>query len=246
MDLKKSIGIIALIIVFGATAYAQTADEILAKAVAAQGGADKFNALNSIKSVGKVVIPAQGLELPFVQYQNRPSKMRMEMDLMGQQMIQATNGTTAWMINPMTGSTAATAMPDLQAQITNRQADFDGIYFNLEKRGIKAEFVGKETINDEELYNVKISYNDGFSVNAYFDPASSLMRMMMFSVDSEYGEIQVQSYYSDYREVNGIIQPFIVEQNVGPQSFRIEIESYEYNVTIDESLFEMPEAESEG
>lgn len=246
MDLKKFIGIIALIIVFGVTAFAQTADEVLAKAIAAQGGADKFKALNSVKSVGKIVVPAQSLELPFVQYQKRPSKSRQEMDLMGQQMITATNGTVAWTINPMTGSTAPTQMPELQAMITNRQADFDGFFFNREKRGIKAEFVGKETINDEELNNVKITYNDGFSLNAYFDPASSLMRMLMFSVDSEYGEIQVQSYFSDYREVNGLIQPFIIEQNIGPQSVRVEIESYEYNIPMEDSIFEMPVAESEG
>lgn len=246
MKLNKFIGILALIIVFGATAYAQTADDILAKAIDAQGGAAKFKALNSIKSTGKVIVAAAGLEMAFVQYQKRPNKMRTESDMMGQKIVQATNGTVAWMINPMTGSTAPTAMPDLQAKITNRQADFDGFYFNREKRGIKAEYIGKETINDEELHNIKITYDDGFSLNAYFDPASSLLRMIMFSIDSEYGEIQVQSYFSDYREVNGMIQPFIVEQNVGPQSVRVEIESYEYNTPVDDSLFEMPEAETEG
>ena len=55
-----------------------------------------------MKSSGKTI--AQGMELDFEIYTQRPEKFRLEVDIQGAKMIQAFDGEKGWFVAPWTGS----------------------------------------------------------------------------------------------------------------------------------------------
>ncbi|HUX06430.1 MAG TPA: hypothetical protein VMX35_03880 [Acidobacteriota bacterium] len=212
---------------------AQTADDVINKAVQALGGKDALKAISTMKMTGKITMVAMGMEIPMVSYQKRPNKMRMEMEMQGMEMVQATDGSVAWMI--MGG--AAQEIPGEQGAMMLRQADFDGPYIDYKAKGITVEFIGKENIDGEELYNVKLTFKDGYPINLYFDVASGLPRMSTATVMG----METKTVMSDYRKVGPILAAFSIEQNNPQGQMIIEIEELVFNEDIDDALFTMPE-----
>ena len=50
----------------------QALDDVLAKYYQSRGGLDKLKAVSAVKMSGKLIVPAQGLELPTVRWQKAP------------------------------------------------------------------------------------------------------------------------------------------------------------------------------
>src|SRR5689334_17961475 len=92
----------AAALALAAAASAETADDVIAKSVAARGGMEKIKAIQSLEM--KIKANQQGLEFPGKLDLKRPEKMRLEMTIQGKTMVQAYDGKTAWMIMPFVGS----------------------------------------------------------------------------------------------------------------------------------------------
>ena len=212
---------------------AQTADDVINKAIQAIGGKDVLKAINTMKTNGTINMVAMGMEIPFVIYNKRPGKMRMEMEIQGMEMVQATDGEIAWMI--MGG--AAQEVTGEQGAAFLRQGDIDGPYVDYKAKGITVEFIGKENIDGEELFNIKMTYKDGFSMNFYFDVASGLPRMTMAKVMG----MDSKTVMSDYRKVGAVLVAHSIETNSAQGQMIIEIEELIYNEDIDDAIFAMPE-----
>ena len=61
-------------------------------------------------------------------------------------------------------------------------------------------------------------------------------------VKSEMGTISMDSFPSDYRDVDGVLVPFVNKQVVmGVQELVITAETVEWDVEIPEGLFDLPE-----
>ncbi len=88
---------------------AQTVEEILDKHIAAMGG-DKYSGLKSVKM--ETTSQVMGMELPSSTTVVQGRGLRNEMMVQGSAIVQAIDGTTGWMINPMSGQTTATALPE--------------------------------------------------------------------------------------------------------------------------------------
>ena len=110
----KKIFFVAAVFLTAGLLGAQTLDDVLAKYYQAHGGLDKLKAVTAIKMSGKLVIPAQGLELPMVRWQKAPDKLRVETLIQDKKIIQAFDGRRAWWINPLLAA-GAQEMPQEQA-----------------------------------------------------------------------------------------------------------------------------------
>src|SRR5687767_8552605 len=86
-------------IFLSSVADAQTVDEIVARNLQAKGGAEKWKSITAVKMTGKVSL--QGMELPLIVYAKRPNMSRQEITIQDKKIVQAFDGTTPWMINPM-------------------------------------------------------------------------------------------------------------------------------------------------
>ena len=112
--MKLTLGLFLLscfmLVAFVAPVQAQDdkADEIVKKYLEARGGVDSIKGLQSLKQVGEVNMPAMGMVMPVVIYQERPGKVRSEVEFnangMEMEIISGFDGTVGWAINPMAGA----------------------------------------------------------------------------------------------------------------------------------------------
>ena len=81
MSIRSKWGL-AVLVLAAASAQAVTVDELVAKNLAARGGAEKMRAIKTLKSEGKLLFGEQ-FELGFAQYQKAPDSIRTEASIQG-------------------------------------------------------------------------------------------------------------------------------------------------------------------
>ncbi len=245
--MKRMLMWCAAMLLFVAPALAQDVDEILAKHYEAVGGLDTIKGIESIKLTGTVLIPAQGMEIPFISYNARPMKSRVESTFQGMTMVQAYDGETAWMIMPWTGNTDPQVMPAPQAESFVEQADMDGPLVDYEAKGNKVELLGKEDLEGTDVYKLKVTLKNGNERFYYLDTEYYLPLQATGTTEQMGQKVEVVSSMGDYKEVGGMMMPHSIEQKMNGQTqTQITVETVELGVEAPGDLFMMPAAPAEG
>ena len=138
---------------FGEEAPAKTAEDVVARMVAARGGLDKMKAIHSIEM--KFKANQQGLEFPGKMDLERPGKLRLEMTIQGKTMVQAYDGQTAWMIMPFLGSLDPQRMSADEAKEVIEQADMDGPMVDAKAKGNTVELLGQEDVEGSPAWKLR-------------------------------------------------------------------------------------------
>jgi len=225
---------------FCVAASAQTADDVVAKYVAARGGMAKLKALTSVTMTGTSIV-GPGMEAPTVLRLKRPNATRVDVTVMDKLFVQATNGTTAWRINPFDGSTGAQAMSAEDTTAANEEADFDGPLVDAKAKGNTVELVGKEPLDGTDAYKLKVTFKSGRVVYIYLDATTYLERKSVGKRKLQGSEVEVESLASDYKPVEGVLFPFTVENKANGQTqFRMTVATIDVNKPIEDSVFALP------
>jgi hypothetical protein len=217
-----------------------TVDEIIAKNLEAKGGAVKWQAIKSVKMTG--MMSAQGTEMPLTVYAMRPSFNRQEITMPAGKAIQAFDGTSAWVVNPMLGIDTPQPVPGPAAEVAKNSADFDGALLNYKSKGNTIELVGKEKLGEKDVYHLKVTTKTGSVQHYLLDAQNGIELKMSAEVDVGRGQKQkMDTEMSDYKAVNGILIPHTVTQSAGGRPvLRWTISTVEFNSVTDDSIFRMP------
>lgn len=220
-------------------ASAQTAEELVAKSIVARGGIEKLRALKSLSLTGKQSV--QGFEVPFTIRFARPNRMRVEATVQGQTIIQAFDGVTAWTIMPLMGSKEPEAVTGDEAKSMAEQADFDGPLVDMKEKGNKLRLLGKEDVDGTEAWKLEVTRKDEEITYIYLDPETFLEIKQKGRRKVSGKVIEIESYPSNYKSVDGMMMAHAVESRMDGQVIsNIVIEKFETNVAIDEKSFTMP------
>jgi outer membrane lipoprotein-sorting protein len=218
---------------------APSLDSIVAKNIEAKGGEAKLKAVQSMRMTGRVTI--QGMDMNMSIMTKRPNLMRHEMVLQGRKIVQAFDGTTAWSINPMTGSEAPQELTGAQADITKDQADFDGPLLNWKAKGHTVELVGTEELGGAKAHKLKVTRKSGQVQYMYLDAVSGIDLKTTVQVPQGETTMTVETEMTDYRPVEGIMMPHALKTSInGMPTGSIVVEKIELNVPVEEALFKMP------
>ena len=237
ISIRRWISVAALAV--AATAGAQTADEVIAKYVAARGGLDKMKAIQSLEITLKA--NQQGLEFPGTMRMKRPERMRMEMTVQGKTMVQAYDGKTAWMIMPFLGSPDPQPMSADDAKEVIEQADIDGPMIDYKAKGNTVEMLGKEDVDGSPAYKLKVTLKNGDVSYVYIDTETGLQVKETSKRKQQGSEIEVDSYLSNYKPVNGVLFAYAIENKVAGKSVgQFTIDDIKANTAIDDGVFAMP------
>jgi photosynthetic reaction center cytochrome c subunit len=209
-----------------------SADQILAKYLAAVGGAD---ALFKVKTrIQKGTIDTMGEQYPVEIYSEGPDKRVSISHPSFGQSVTAFNGEAGWLTNrgvhPMGSLETASARVDAQ------------LYFPARMHELFQEFRVQpgESISGHETYLVAAKGAGFPPLKLYFDRQSGLLLRQVRYVETPLGRNPGQIDYADYRDAGGIKIPFQWTLTRTNGSFIIRITSIEQNVPIDEKLFVMP------
>lgn len=232
-------GLIALALVSG-PAQGQTAKDVLAKMIEAQGGAKALAAVKDTTLNASVELVTMGMNGTLTMYQKEPNMMRMDIEIMGMVITQAYDGTVAWMVNPQTGATEQ--MPDAAAQAMKRQALGNDALLNPDKYGIQYEYKGKEKIDTKEYLLLEQTTADGHKTTMYLDPASHLIyRTKGMEINAQTNtEVQTESVFGDYRKEGDImIAHSMTTFQDGQEFMKVSINKVTFNSNLEDSFFKM-------
>ena len=202
-------------------------------------GQEKLVKINTIKTIGNVV--QGGMELPFVMYMSRPMNFRMEISIQGQQIIQAFNGESGWLINPMAGTLDPQDMGPDELKQMKEQADIDGELYNYEGKGSKLELIGTEEAEGTEVYNLKLTKENGDVSNYYIDTETFIILKTISKRMVQGVEVEGESVMGNYQMINGMAIPFSISSGMNGQVMaEIVITEVAFDVPIEDGFFEKP------
>ena len=222
-------------------ASAQTVDEIIAKNNDAKGGLAKQKAVQSMRMTGRMTV-GPGVEAPIVLEMKRPKSMRIDITVQGLTITQAYDGTTGWMLNPMSGRTDPELVPSEMVKSMEEQADIDGPLIDYKEKGNTVELVGKEKVEGTDCYTLRVTLKNG-DVRTYFIDVESSLEIKIESRTMVRGTEQLgDTLVGDWKDVGGILVPHSIDSGQpGAQARqKFTIEKVELNVPLDDVRFAMP------
>lgn len=239
--MRKVIFSIAALVLFAASAAAQTVDEIVAHYLKTIGGLEKIQAVNTLRRTGKY-IGGGGFEAALLKENKRGNSVREEFSLQGMTAINAYDGKTGWKIEPWSGKKDPEALGEEEMKSILEDSDFDGPLVNYKQKGNKVEFVGIDKFEGTDTLKLKITKPNGdvyfyYLDTDYYVPIKIDTKRIVRGAEREY-----ETALGDYKEVTGWYLPYSIETNVkgSRDKSKIVYEKIEANIAIDDNRFSMP------
>ena len=229
---------LSLLLAFAAVTFisAQDLDKILDKHFEAIGQKN-LDEVKTMKATGKLL--TMGMEGPFTMIYKRPGKVRMTIEIQGMEIVQAFDGETAWMMNPMMGATQPMVVTGAQAEPLRESADMDGQLWNYKEKGHQVELTGTEEVNGKEAYVLRLTKSNG-NVDRYFiNKETYMIDRVLSSANMNGMDMEVETILSDYRDVKGYMMPFRTLQSFGGQQGNtILFDEVKVNEKVDDAVFQ--------
>lgn len=224
-------------------AWAQTADELIAKNVQAKGGMEKIKAVKTLRMTGKMVM-GPGMEAPVVMEFSRPSNMRMEFTFQGMTGVQTYDGKEGWALMPFMGKTDAEPVAGKQLEAIAEQADFDGLLVDYAAKGHKVEYVGKEDLEGTPAHKLKITKKNGDIGHIWLDAEHFLELKASGKTDMGGQVVEGEATFGDYKEVGGVVFAHSIESKATgmPGGMSITISKIDVNPDLPAERFGKPQA----
>ena len=219
------------------TVEAQTADEIVAKNIAAKGGAATLKSTNSVRTVTSGTM--QGAAISATTSSKRPFFFRNEAELGGQKMIQAFDGETFWMA---VGSMPARPLPPgPQMEALKQSSQIDSPLLDYKAKGIKITLGEPTTEDGREQHHLIVTPRTGPTMHYYIDAETHLESRMVIEGGEGGQTATMELRFSDYKTVDGRTVPFTTTQYVnGNQVVQMKLEKVEFNIPLEDAIFRMP------
>jgi outer membrane lipoprotein-sorting protein len=222
-------------------ASAQTADEILTRVFLARGGLDNILSIDAERISGRIAFGE--VSGPFMVELKRPMKMHMQLTVQNMTMVRVYDGKSmGWANNPFAGKMNPDEMSAEELKNISEEADFDGPLIDYQKKGNKIELAGKDKVRGRDVWRLKLTTKNGDVRYYSFDAASFLLLKWEGTRKSGDKDLPVETFFSDYRDVNGV--KFAFELDTGSSDTditqKISIENIELNAEINDAEFAKP------
>jgi outer membrane lipoprotein-sorting protein len=260
-----------------------SAAEIVAKNITARGGLENWRTVQTMSLSGKVGAggnqratlqmptpskkevqqmvarrPVEEVQLPFLMELKRPRKMRFELQFNGQTAVQVYDGITGWKLRPFLNRRVVEPFSEEETRISSMQSDLDGPLVDYAAKSTQLEFGGVEKVEDRDTYKIKMTMKNGQTLHVWIDAQTFLEAKIEGQPKILDGTPHpVEVYFRDFRTVNGLQIPFVLETKVLPvartalgfkdppvPTEKITIERVVVNPNLDDSRFTKPEIQT--
>ena len=206
-----------------------TIEDVINNYINAIGGKEKLSEITSIEM--RATTNIQGTVLEMYSVKNNQNQSMMEMSAMGMTVVKNVfNKYQGY--NEVNGQKIPLSEVELEQAIIN-----SALFSELNYDFSLVELIGTSVVNDEEVYEVKITDNK----TAFYSVETGLKLKEVESQEVEGNLVVGETYYKNYEEVDGIL--FAKEINQVSQAIPIpggitfKVDSINLNVETDESDF---------
>lgn len=219
--------------------YAQTADEIITKHIKAHGDSDKWETIKSMKIDGRFT--AFSVEKDFFAIK-MDTAYYAELQLGQHEVIESFDGTSGWTIDPWQEFIFPRELNKNEIYVFNQKSDFFTPFYKYKEKGYKVEYIGEENVDGIDVYVIKLTRPNATPETWYLSTDTYLEYKCESNwVDFAY-PAPSETYFDDFRTVDGIVIPFFVERTFYQRDRITQIADIEFNPEIDMSIFEMPQS----
>jgi hypothetical protein len=239
----KGWGWAAALVMVGPLAAGQTRDEIVARAVQAQGGLARLRATTTRITTGKISFDGHGAN-PFTVEQKRPDRLLMEIFFPAGVLRRGYDGEVGWQANPFAERKEAEPMSSAETRSIAEEAAFDDALVDWQARGSRVELVGKEPVEGRPAFRVRVTLKNGLAQDVFLDAQTYLKVRWEGARPMDGKTMLFESSFTDYRVVDGLKLPFRIDARArgGDNRQEIVITRVELNAPIDEARFSLPKS----
>lgn len=238
--------IAVLVLALGAqVSFAEKApkpEKILDKFVEATGGVKAYDKLQNSVVKGSLEIPAAGIALEVTAYSARPNLFysKAESPAIGT-FERGSDGKIYWENSTMQGARLLEG-----AELTDalRDAKFEGMAY-WRTLYDTVTYAGVDTVAGSPADKVVLKPKDGRARTYFFDQKSGLLVKSTTVVQSQMGDVTVEAYPTDYRKVGDVLVSYKTSMKIMGQDRNMTLLSAEYNVTLPDTIFQIPAAVKE-
>jgi hypothetical protein len=241
MFTRKAIYVVLVILLYaGACAQDTTVSpyDILNKYFRATGGLDQLKAEQSQYIEGNLSLG--GLNGTLKSWTLKPGRTRTEADLGVFKITQADNGDYEWVLDSNGKLQKITSFSDAaikRKKVKRLIAEYE--YADPKSEIFQVAYDGTEDVDSVKCHVIRISNNTNNDVLTYFINTQNYLLEKSISIE---GEESNDTYYGDYRKVDGLMVAFwtkqIPHQTGQPQE--LTLTEYVSNPEIDPAVFEPP------
>jgi outer membrane lipoprotein-sorting protein len=221
-----------------------TAAQIVDKNVAARGGLAKWKAVQSMTLSGKMDAGGKvDTMLPYTVQMKRPNKQRLAIEFAGQTSLQVFDGQKGWKLRPYLNRADPEPFSADELSKTQEGPGLDGQLIDYSAKGNKVELEGTETVEGKATYRLKVTNKQGHANHVWIDGTTFLEAKIEGQPHRFDGKMRpVETYYSDYKAVDGVMIPHLSETRVQGvrATHKMTVETVALNTKLDDTLFAKP------
>ena len=209
-----------------------TAMNVMSSYIDAVGGKDNLMKVNTMSTKADVTIAGAPFKPVATVKMKMPNKssFSIKANMNGQEMVlmkRNFSGEKGYM--EQQGQTIMMTDEEInEAKLV--EGIFDELYFTDDQ----IELVSINSIDNEDVYKIKVTKNEKTSFR-YYNVKSGLLISIEEQDDSK--NISSTTKYGDYRDVDGIMIPFYLEQNAGAQNLEFVTTEVKINEDLKDSAF---------
>ncbi len=220
------------------TGHAQTTPQIIEKYLTFLGGENRLKAIQSRIDSG--TYNYGGIEFPFISYAKSPDRYKYIVSFKGKYFAQAFDGTDGWKIDVFKGEKNKTILHGRPALAVANEADvhLESPFIDYQKKGCLASLTGTDTIDQRICYRINMQSASDTALYDFDRSTGELVKKTALSKNAELNNAVLDTYFTDYTEVEGIKIPFKTVHKIKDQTvLTVTIKKCDLNQPIPDGIF---------
>ena len=239
-------------------------EEIIEHNAEARGGLQAWRAVSGLSEVGrmeavdlnslngagkthpagrqKTAAASRDTRVPFTLHMQRPHKLYLEIQYKGVSAVQVFDGVQGWTVTPSSNGAVVHQYSPEAARTAAVQQDLDGPLIDSAAKNTKVLLEGTELVDGRKTYRLKLTLRDGQERHLWIDAETFLDAKIDGTRIVGGTAWPVETYFSAYKNVNGLQIPHILDTSIGGARTleRIIVDHVSVNPVLSEAIFAAP------
>jgi len=228
---KTTLTLIAFCLISRFT-FAQNLDEIVSKHIAAIGGKENWNKLNSMRTESEM--KANGADIKFVGVSLRDKATRSDIYVMGMNGFSIVTKKGGWSFYPWGGQSKSEAMTEDDLKLSVEELDMQEDFLTYKEKGKSIDYYGLEDVDGTECFKIKMIDKNLKESTYFIDPDTYMTIKITTKTKTNGQENESSTFFSNYVKLpEGIVYPLSTFSGWSESR----ITKIEINVPVDEKIF---------
>jgi len=228
----------SILILFSIGAFSQSVDDIINKHIEAHGGLSKWNQVKALKITGNFT--SFSIENEYVGIKTNGGDYFANFHIGEEAVTESFFEGDGWTIDPWQEIPYARGINGDEKDVFSRKAMFFTPFYQYKEKGHVVNYLGKDTIDGIELFVLELTRSNQKKEKWYLDTQTYLEYYCTSEWVDFAQKAPSESFFDDFREVDGLIIPFFVERTFWQRDRILQIENVEINPEFDPLIFKKP------